>query len=40
MEAADTHPLVGMKLMSGNRLQIEAIPGGRVTIETLSTTGP
>jgi clan AA aspartic protease len=40
VEAADTHPLVGMRLISGNHLQIEAIPGGRVTIEALPATGP
>jgi clan AA aspartic protease len=40
IEAADTHPLVGMTLISGNRLQIEGIPGGRVTIEKLPATGP
>jgi len=40
VEAADTHPLVGMALIAGNCLQVAAIPGGRVTIEALPATGP
>ena len=33
--ASDTDPLVGMSLMYGFKLQIEAIEGGAVTIEAL-----
>ena len=35
VEAADTDPLVGMKLMSGYRIIIEDIDGGSVIIERL-----
>jgi predicted aspartyl protease len=40
VEAADTHPLIGMSLISGNNLQFEAIPGGRVIIDGLPATAP
>jgi len=33
--ASDADPLVGMGLLYGFKLQIEAIEGGRVTIEEL-----
>jgi clan AA aspartic protease len=33
--ASDAEPLVGMGLLYGFRLQIEAVEGGRVTIEAL-----
>ena len=33
--ASDTDPLVGMSLMYGFKIQIEAIEGGAVTIEAL-----
>jgi hypothetical protein len=33
--AFDADPLVGMGLLYGFKLQIEAIEGGRVTIEAL-----
>ena len=36
MAASDADPLVGMGLLDGFKLQIEAIEGGRVTIEALS----
>jgi len=35
MAASDADPLVGMGLLYGFKLQIEAIEGGRVTIEAL-----
>jgi hypothetical protein len=34
--ASDAEPLVGMGLLYGFKLQIEAIEGGRVTIEVLN----
>jgi len=34
-EAADTDPLVGMSMLYGYKLQVEAIDGGTVTIEAL-----
>ena len=34
--ASDADPLVGMALLYGFKLQIEAIEGGRVTIEALT----
>ena len=34
--ASDADPLVGMGLLYGFKLQIEAIEGGRVTIEALN----
>jgi clan AA aspartic protease len=34
--ASDADPLVGMGLLHGFKLQIEAVEGGRVTIEALS----
>nr|NCS10353.1 clan AA aspartic protease [Microcystis aeruginosa G13-09]NCS58491.1 clan AA aspartic protease [Microcystis aeruginosa G11-04]NCT44639.1 clan AA aspartic protease [Microcystis aeruginosa G11-09] len=33
--ASDAEPLVGMGLFYGFKLQIEAVEGGRVTIEAL-----
>ena len=33
--ASDADPLVGMVLLYGFKLQIEAVEGGRVTIEAL-----
>jgi clan AA aspartic protease len=39
VEAANTRPLLGMELISGCLLQIEAFPGGRVIIESLPGTG-
>jgi hypothetical protein len=33
--ASDADPLVGMGLLYGFKLQIEAVEGGRVTIEAL-----
>jgi hypothetical protein len=33
--ASDAEPLVGMGLLYGFKLQIEAVEGGRVTIEAL-----
>ncbi|MBW4619625.1 MAG: clan AA aspartic protease [Cyanosarcina radialis HA8281-LM2] len=35
IDAAETEPLVGMSLLGGYRLQIDAIEGGLVTIEAL-----
>ena len=40
VEAANTRPLLGMELILGCRLQIEAFPGGRVIIESLPAKGP
>jgi clan AA aspartic protease len=34
-EAADTDPLVGMLLLDGFELRVQAVPGGTVTIEAL-----
>jgi predicted aspartyl protease len=34
--ASDADPLVGMGLLYGFKLQIEAVEGGRVTIEALN----
>lgn len=36
VEAADTNPLVGMRLIHGHDLRIRAIQGGAVEIEPLS----
>lgn len=36
VDAADTEPLVGMFLLSGCKLTIEAIDGGKVTIQELT----
>jgi predicted aspartyl protease len=36
VEASDADPLVGMGLLHGFKLQIEAVEGGRVTIEALN----
>jgi hypothetical protein len=35
IDAAKTEPLLGMALLRGYRLQVDAIEGGLVTIETL-----
>jgi clan AA aspartic protease len=35
VEAAETEPLVGMGLLYGHEIRIQAIDGGRVTIEPL-----
>jgi len=35
VEAADTDPLVGMGLLAGHDLRIQAVVGGKVTIEAL-----
>ena len=35
VEAADTDPLIGMSLLYGFNINIQAIDGGRVTIERL-----
>ncbi len=35
VEAADTNPLVGMSLLYGHDIRIQAVDGGRVTIERL-----
>jgi predicted aspartyl protease len=35
VEAADTAPLVGMRLMTGYRIVIDDVDGGQVTIQTL-----
>lgn len=35
VEAADTDPLVGMSLLYGHTILIQAVDGGRVTIEPL-----
>ncbi len=35
VDAADTEPLVGMALLSGYELTIQAVPGGIVTITAL-----
>jgi hypothetical protein len=34
-DAAETEPLLGMALLKGYRLQVDAIEGGLVTIESL-----
>jgi clan AA aspartic protease len=34
---SDTEPLVGMSLLYGYRMQLDAIEGGMVTIQTLSS---
>jgi clan AA aspartic protease len=39
VEGADTLPLVGMALIRGFHLHVEAIPNGRVVIERLPNTG-
>jgi hypothetical protein len=36
INAAETAPLVGMSLLYGYRVQIDAIEGGLVTIQSLS----
>jgi clan AA aspartic protease len=36
VDAAETDPLVGMALLSGYELTIQAVPGGAVTITALS----
>ena len=36
MAASDADPLVGMGLLYGFKLQIEAVEGGRVIIEALN----
>jgi clan AA aspartic protease len=36
IDAAETEPLLGMALLRGYRLQVDAIEGGLVSIETLS----
>lgn len=36
INASETEPLVGMSLLCGYRLQIDAIEGGSVTIQSLS----
>jgi clan AA aspartic protease len=35
VNAAETDPLVGMALLHGHRLQVDAVAGGRVTITPL-----
>jgi clan AA aspartic protease len=35
VDAADAEPLVGMALLSGNELTVQAVPGGLVTITSL-----
>lgn len=35
VEAADTDPLLGMSLLYGHRINVEAVDGGSVTIEKL-----
>ncbi len=35
VEAADTDPLIGMSLLYGHDIHIQAVDGGRVTIEQL-----
>jgi clan AA aspartic protease len=37
VNAAETDPLVGMSLLHGYRMQIDAIEGGIVTIQSLSS---
>jgi clan AA aspartic protease len=39
INAADTTPLVGMGLLYGYRVQFDAIEGGLVTIQSLSSLG-
>jgi len=36
VDAADINPLVGMRLLHGHELTIQAVVGGQVTIEALS----
>jgi len=37
IEAADTDPLIGMGLLYGSQINIQAVDGGRVTIERLAS---
>jgi clan AA aspartic protease len=40
VNAAETDPLVGMSLLYGYRMQLDAIEGGLVTIQSLSSRNP
>jgi clan AA aspartic protease len=40
VDAADTHPLLGMKMLSGFHLHIEAVPAGNVILEPLASLPP
>jgi hypothetical protein len=39
INASETTPLVGMSLLYGYRMQLDAIEGGIVTIQALSSLG-